>query len=210
MDEFGVRPLYPTPRGGVDLIWKDADGNRDGDVLRGEKGKLVFPIQTSRRDRRVRQPVEGDVVENVISRKALGLAGKDARHERLTGFVVVEYPGRQTDGRVRNPVKRLWAVPHLEGVAKALLIEKGEPIESVLLVLCETGWGRRTGKSRSVNVVGNRARHVGVNGEQFRRRQHAHQVGNKRTPIATLRHIVRVSQTLHQHSPCTRDAFGSP
>ena len=71
MDEFGIRPLCPTPRGGVDLIWKDADGNRDGDVLRGEKGKLVFPIQTSRRDRRVRQPVEGDVVENVISRKAL-------------------------------------------------------------------------------------------------------------------------------------------
>jgi hypothetical protein len=95
MDEFGVRPLCPTPRGGVDLIWKDADGNRDGDVLRGEKGKLVFPIQTSRRDRRVRQPVEGDVVENVISRKALGLTGKDARHERLTGFVMVEYPGRQ-------------------------------------------------------------------------------------------------------------------
>ena len=71
MDELGIRTLCPTPRGGVDLIWKDADGNRDGDVLRGEKGKLIFPIQTSRRDRRVRQPVEGDVVENVISRKAL-------------------------------------------------------------------------------------------------------------------------------------------
>src|SRR5216684_529190 len=107
MDEFGIGFLYPAPRSGVDLIGINADGNRDGDVLRGKKGKLVFPIQTSRRDRRVRQPVEGDVVENVISRKALGLAGKDARHERLTGFVVVEYPGRQADGRVRNPVKRL-------------------------------------------------------------------------------------------------------
>src|SRR5713226_10604559 len=170
MDEIGVRSLYPTPRGGVDLIGINADGNRDGDVLRGEKGKLVFPIQTSRRDRRVGQPVEGDVVENVISGKALGLAGKDARHECLTGLVVVEHPGGQADGRVRNPVKRLWAVPHLEGVAQAVLIEKGEPIESVLLVGCETGWGRRTAKSRRVNVVWNRARHVGVNGEQFRRR----------------------------------------
>src|ERR1700704_4577582 len=169
MDEFGIRFLYPAPRSGIDLIGINADGNGDGDVLRGEKGKLVFPIQTSRRDRRVRQPVEGDVVENVISRKALGLAGKDTRHERLTG-----YPGRQADGRVRNPVKRLWAVPHLEGVAKAVLIETGEPIESMLLVGSETGWGRRTGKSRRVNVVWNRARHVGVNGEQFRRRQHAH------------------------------------
>src|SRR5258707_7035936 len=142
MDQFGVRPLCPTPRGGVDLIWKDADGNRDGDVLRGEKGKLVFPIQTSRRDRRVRQPVEGDVVENVISRKALGLAGKDARHERLTGFVVVEYPGRQADGRVRNPVKRLRSVRHLDGVAQAMVVEKGDPIENVLLVGRETCWGR--------------------------------------------------------------------
>src|SRR5713226_10408306 len=157
MDELGVRPLRPTPRGGVDLIWKGADGNRDGDVLRGEKGKLVFPIQTSRRDRRVRQPVEGDVVENVISRKALGLAGKDARHERLTGFVVVEYPGRQADGRVRNPVKRLRAVRHLDGVAQAMLVEKGEPIESVLLGGGETGWRRRTGKGRPVNVVWHRA-----------------------------------------------------
>src|SRR6266404_7725788 len=97
MDEFGVRPLCPTPRGGVDLIWKDADGNRDGDVLRGEKVKLVFPIQTSRRDRRVRQPVEGDVVEDIISRKPLGLTVKDACDERLTACVVVEYPGHQAD-----------------------------------------------------------------------------------------------------------------
>src|SRR6267154_6328306 len=170
MDEFGIRFLYPAPRSGVDLIGINADGNRDGDVLGGEKGKLVFPIQTSRRDRRVRQPVEGDVVENVVSRKALGLAGKDARHERLTGFIVVKYPGRQADGRVRDPVKRLRAVPHLEGVAKAVLIEKGEPIESMLLVGCETGWGRCTIKSRRIDVVGNRARHVAVNGEQFRRR----------------------------------------
>src|SRR5438132_13394790 len=128
MDEFGIRFLYPAPRSGVDLIGINADGNRDGDVLRGEKGKLVFPIQTSRRDRRVRQPVEGDVVENVVSRKALGLAGKDACHERPTGFVVVEYPGRQADGRVRNPVKRLWAVPDIEGAATAALIKTGERI----------------------------------------------------------------------------------
>src|ERR1700704_1583313 len=138
MDEFGIRFLYPAPRSGVDLIGINADRNRDRDVLGSKKGKLVFPIQTSRRDRRVRQPVEGDVIENVISRKALGLAGKDARHERLTGFVVVEYPGRQADGRVRNPVKRLRAVSHLEGVAQAMLVEKGEPIESVLLVGRET------------------------------------------------------------------------
>jgi len=56
-----------------------------------EEGKLVFSqYKTRRKDRRVGQPVEGDVVENVVARKALGLAGEDARHERLAGLVVVE------------------------------------------------------------------------------------------------------------------------
>src|ERR1700682_2635610 len=181
MDEFGVRFLYPAARGGVDLIWKDADGIRDGDVLGGEKGKLVFPIETTRRDSRVRQPVERDVVEDVVSRKALGLAAKDARHERLTVFVVVEYPGRQADRRICKPVQRLRAVRHLDGVAQAMLVEKGEPIESVLLVACETGWGGRTGKSRPVNFGWNRAGHVGVNADQFRRRLRAHLIGDERT-----------------------------
>src|SRR5258705_12143242 len=97
MDEFGIRFLCPAPRGGVDLIWKDADGNRDGDVLRGKKVELVFPIQSSRRDPRIRQPIERDVVEDVVSRKALGLTVKDACDERLTASVVVEYPGGEAD-----------------------------------------------------------------------------------------------------------------
>jgi hypothetical protein len=78
MNEFGVRLFCPTPRGWIELVGKDAHGNGNADVLRGEKGKLVFPIQPSRRDRRVRQPVECDVVEDVISREALGLTVKDA------------------------------------------------------------------------------------------------------------------------------------
>ena len=48
MDQFGKRFLCPTPRSCIDLIWKDAHGHRDGDVFWGEKGELVFPIQTSR------------------------------------------------------------------------------------------------------------------------------------------------------------------
>src|SRR3981189_3122615 len=106
MAAVGIRFLYPAPGSGVRLIGINADGNRNGNVLGGEKGKFFFRIRTSRRDRPDGEPVEGDVVEDVVSRKSLGLAGKDARHERLTGFVVVEYPGRQADGRVRNPVKR--------------------------------------------------------------------------------------------------------
>src|SRR5262245_28545606 len=128
MDEFGIRPLCPTPRGRIDLVWKDAYGNRDGNVFDVEKGGArgspVFPIETSRRDRRVRQPVERDVVEDVISRQAFGLSIEDARDERKTGGVVVEYPRGQADGCIVNPVKRLWAERHLISVAQALLIKK--------------------------------------------------------------------------------------
>ena len=42
-----------------------------------------FPIEASRRDPRVRQPVERDVVEDVVSRQALLLAVEDARDELI-------------------------------------------------------------------------------------------------------------------------------
>jgi hypothetical protein len=56
MDEFGIRPLCPTPRRLVKLAGKDAHGNRDGGVLEVEKWKFVFPI-------------ERDVVKHVVSCK---------------------------------------------------------------------------------------------------------------------------------------------
>src|SRR5262249_51175506 len=102
IDELGIRPLCPTPRGLVDFVWKRAHSHRDGDVFDVEKaylrGQSVFPIETSRRYRRVRQPVERDVVEDIISRQAFGLSVKHARDKRKTGGVVVEYPRRQADG----------------------------------------------------------------------------------------------------------------
>jgi hypothetical protein len=39
MDEFGIRTLCPTPRGCIDLVWKDAHGHRDGDVFDVEKAR---------------------------------------------------------------------------------------------------------------------------------------------------------------------------
>ena len=63
-----------------------------------KKAKLVFPIETSRRNRRVRQPVERDVVEDIVSRQALGLPVKDACDELVAARVVVEHPGGQADG----------------------------------------------------------------------------------------------------------------
>ncbi len=68
MDELGIRLLGPTARSRIDLVWKDAHGDRDGDAFNVEKGQLVFPIETSRRDRGVRQPVGcDDVLDNITA-----------------------------------------------------------------------------------------------------------------------------------------------
>src|SRR5215208_6280077 len=57
VDEIGIGLLRPTPRHLIKLVRKDAHGYRDGNALRVEEAELVFPIETSRRDPRVRQPV---------------------------------------------------------------------------------------------------------------------------------------------------------
>ena len=51
MDEFRIRPLRPTPRGRIELVRKDAHGNRDGggDAFDSEERRpLVLPIETGR------------------------------------------------------------------------------------------------------------------------------------------------------------------
>src|SRR5438105_4787966 len=45
MNQFRIGFLRPTFWSCIDLIWKSAHGNRDSDILRGEKGELAFPIQ---------------------------------------------------------------------------------------------------------------------------------------------------------------------
>src|ERR1700722_6775743 len=74
VDELGERSFGPTPWGLIDLVREGAHGDRDGDALDVEEGELVLPVQAGRRDRRVRQPVERDVVQDVIAREALGAA----------------------------------------------------------------------------------------------------------------------------------------
>ena len=99
MDEFGIRPLCPAPRGWIELVREDAHGNRDGDAFGIEiPFAPILPIETGARKRRVRQPGERDVVEDVVAREALGLSVKDARDELIAARVVIEEIGRQADG----------------------------------------------------------------------------------------------------------------
>ena len=78
MDPFGIRLLCPTPWGWIEFVREDAHGNRDGDAFRIEVPFApILPIEASAGKRRVRQPGDRDVVENVVAREAFGFSGKD-------------------------------------------------------------------------------------------------------------------------------------
>ena len=104
VDEVGVRLLGPAARRLILLAGKDAHGHGDGDALGVEEATLVLPVETRRRDPRVRQPVERDVVEDLVTRQfARGArgpvqSGDDCRGRLAVGIVVVEKPGGQADG----------------------------------------------------------------------------------------------------------------
>src|SRR4029453_6423890 len=66
VDEILVGALGPTPRSLVDFLREDTYGSRNGDVVVVEEGAFVFHIETSAGHARVRQPGEGDVVEDVV------------------------------------------------------------------------------------------------------------------------------------------------
>ena len=76
MDKFRIRTLCSTPWGLIELVRKGAHGNRDGDIFGAEKGELVFPIETGSGKRRVRQPSDREVVEDIVEREAGRFSGK--------------------------------------------------------------------------------------------------------------------------------------
>ena len=75
VDELGIRLLRPALRRLVDLVGEGAHGDRDLDAPRIEEAARrkmrVVPVEARRGDRGVRQPVERDVVEDVVPRQAL-------------------------------------------------------------------------------------------------------------------------------------------
>jgi hypothetical protein len=79
IDEFGIRLFCPTPWSRIEFVREDAHGDRDGDAFGVEIAfPPILPVETGTRKRRVRQPGDRDVVEDVITREALGLSLKDA------------------------------------------------------------------------------------------------------------------------------------
>src|SRR6476646_1478003 len=106
MDEFGICPLCPTPRGGIEFVRKDAHGNGDGNAFDIEKTDFAkpLPIETAAGNRRVRQPCDRDVVEDVVARESLRLPVKDTRNELIAARIVIKEISREADGRVCDSV----------------------------------------------------------------------------------------------------------
>src|SRR6266403_6251277 len=99
MNELGIRLLCPAPRGWIEFVREDAHGNRDRNAFGIEKPELapILPIETGAGKRRVRQPGDRDVVEDVVAREAFGFSLKDAGDQRVAARVVIKEISRQTD-----------------------------------------------------------------------------------------------------------------
>src|SRR5438128_10618673 len=100
VDEVAVRSLDPAPRRAKDLVREDREGRWNGDLaLVDDAG--VLPVEPCSGGAGVREPVEGDVVEDVVSCEiALGLPCKDVCDLLVTARVVVDHPGSQADRRI--------------------------------------------------------------------------------------------------------------
>src|SRR5262249_24480422 len=100
VDEGRVDLLDPAARGLEDLAGKDGEADRDRDLCRsmtdrGGCSSGVLPVHPHRGGPGSRQPVEGDVVEDVVSTEvARGLVVDEGAGDLVVGVgVVVEHPG---------------------------------------------------------------------------------------------------------------------
>jgi hypothetical protein len=87
-----------------DLAGEGAEGERDGDGGRGLAGggglgSCALPVRAGGQDAGAGQPVEGDVVEDVVAGEvARGLVVEEGAGDLVVAVgVVVQHPGRQGD-----------------------------------------------------------------------------------------------------------------
>src|SRR6185437_4811798 len=102
VDEVRIDLLGPAARGPEDLVGERGEGDRERDLRgrlpgRTSLGPSSLPVRTRGRGPSAGQPVQRDVVENVVAGEvARGLAaGKPVGDLVVAVGVVVEHPGRE-------------------------------------------------------------------------------------------------------------------
>ena len=105
--EVGVDRLDPAARGSPDLAGERREADRNRDRRRSLAGRTgcgqdpsKFPVPPGGRGAGARQPVQRDVVDDVVPGEiAHGLAVDERAGDLVVAVrVVVEQPGRQPDG----------------------------------------------------------------------------------------------------------------
>src|SRR5580693_2354992 len=105
VDDVGVRLLDPAARGPPDLAGerREADRNRDRrGSLTGRTSIFLsfFPVRARSRRPGACQPVQGDVVDDVVPGEIARRlpAGKTAGDLQVAVRIVIDHPRRQRDG----------------------------------------------------------------------------------------------------------------
>src|SRR5207244_1467943 len=80
------------------------------------RGMDIVPVEPRRRDSRIGEPVQSDVVEYVVAGEALRLSVEDTPDHFLAAGVVVHHPGGEADWRVHDPIERLRSIIHLDRI----------------------------------------------------------------------------------------------
>lgn len=177
-------------------------------LLRGraEVIVVVLPVETGGRRPGVGQPIEADVIEHFI-------ATEHAFRLAVTvgpGREFLVHPRCRTRGRVGEQVADgLRSGHHHRAVGRVTTEERTQG---------GVGPAFRIGQPRRCRIAAvdllyqlgrHGGRHVQVDAQQSGRRQAAQRIGNHRTMIAALRHVMAVAQALHQHVPGLRHPVGA-
>jgi hypothetical protein len=178
-----------------------------------EERPLGLPVQPGGRHTRVRQPVEGDVVEDVVPGQLAGqLTAQDLGDQpRLAGAVaVVDGEGCEVDRRVGHAVQRLWTRRHDLGIGHVLGVELAQLLVGAQLVGTQAGRRRVAELDGRVDLGRRRARHVRMDAGELGCGLGTHHLRDGRAPVAALCDEAVVSEPLHQLDPGAPDPWGIP
>src|SRR5262245_9422502 len=209
VDELLEGLLSPAARSAVDLPGEDCHRNRHlrnlNCVERPAPSLRGVPVGPRRGGAGVREPIERDVVKNLISRESAlnTLIGP-------LGELVVE-KGKHADRRICERIAQgLWPGIHHFGIAEPLPVEVLETSEGNFFCIGEARGHRISVANKPQDACRHGAGHIDVDAQEALRCLHRQYLGYDRAPVTTLTDIAVVSETLHQLVPCARHMGGTP
>ena len=123
---------------------------------------------------------------------------------------MVEEPGRQADGCVRQVVADRLRTRALDNAVSAVIRRERDLFVRALFRVREASWRRIAVADVAEHAGRNHLREVDVDAEQPFGRLAGHRGRDRGAPVAALRDVAGISQSFHQHRPRAGDAVGTP